>query len=741
MADPKPHIFDGTKWLPLQGADGAEGPTVVSADAKNLAKIGTDGKLLVSQPDLDAIYVNLAGDTMTGPLAVTPSAALTSPAGHIQISGQGFQPAVAIQGRGDANGTGTPQVRFFRTRGTVAAPSSVQANDNLGTIAYYGLLPNGTVANPASIIVACDVTPAAGDTTAKGRITLNTSTFACTATNFTVDSAGSVVSANGNFSVNNSGFITSKDGILVQRARLGTAGQFETSNVGSGETGYGIQAKCTGTSLTSGSVAGVLGQVTGTASTGIGVAATVTATATQNFGLRSTVSGGTRNIGLYVDVPKADGSYAVQFQGDADSYFKSNVGIGWSTPTVLLEVGGATKLRSTLEVVGNITSTGTAHNFAAKSIPASAINGVPAAASTAPLDLSSVAAAGSATTYARADHQHKLPTYSALGPLPLAAIGQAGAVKAGTGLTLAVDGTLSVASASLKLDDLTDVAVTTPTFGQVIQYNGTNWVNQPLITNNPGIQAPVLENAWDINSTTGNGALGSNRPILVLNTPPTASATLLGVHHRFRTKLDVQYGGTFAVTTLGKFNTATGIFTGGVALYSDWVSMTLGPNEKHAVLGPAEGSGVTNFVYSIRYYSATENGVWSNDRVGDAFTPSTPTPVNNSTNFYQASRTIGASDVGRDIANNSTNSTAVVFTLPADSVCPVGTQIKVFDCSLSATTTIQCPVGQTMRWNSSLTGGSNGDAGGAGPQTLSPPANNFKLTLLKVAANTWFVFE
>ena len=79
MADPKPHIFDGTKWLPLQGADGAEGPTVVSADAKNLAKIGTDGKLLVSQPDLDAIYVNLAGDTMTGPLAVTPSAATLTP--------------------------------------------------------------------------------------------------------------------------------------------------------------------------------------------------------------------------------------------------------------------------------------------------------------------------------------------------------------------------------------------------------------------------------------------------------------------------------------------------------------------------------------------------------------------------------------------------------------------------------------------------------------------------------------
>jgi hypothetical protein len=34
-------------------------------------------------------------------------------------------------------------------------------------------------------------------------------------------------------------------------------------------------------------------------------------------------------------------------------------------------------LRGTLDVTGNITSTGTAHNFAAASIPASAISGLP----------------------------------------------------------------------------------------------------------------------------------------------------------------------------------------------------------------------------------------------------------------------------------------------------------------------------------------------------------------------------
>jgi hypothetical protein len=372
------YVWTGADWESCrgpQGATGPEGPTVVSADAVNVAKIGTDGKILVAQADLDTRYVNVVGDTMTGPLAVTPSAALAAPSGHVQISGQGFQPAVSIQGRGDTNGTGTPQVRFLRTRGTAAAPASVQANDNLGTLAFYGWLPNGTAANPVSIIAQCDATPAAGDTTAKGRITLIASTFVCTAKNFTVGGDGSVVSANGNFSVNTSGFVTSKDGILVQRSQFGTAGQFETSNVGSGETGYGIQAKCTGTSLTSGSITGVLGQVTGSVGTGFGIAATVNATATQNYGLAANVSGGTRNCGVYVDVPKAANSWSVQCQGEADSYFKGNVGIAWSTPTNALEIGGAAMIRSTLNVVGNITSAGTAHSFAAGSIPSSAVVG------------------------------------------------------------------------------------------------------------------------------------------------------------------------------------------------------------------------------------------------------------------------------------------------------------------------------------------------------------------------------
>jgi hypothetical protein len=86
------------------------------------------------------------------------------------------------------------------------------------------------------------------------------------------------------------------------------------------------------------------------------------------------------NTGIeLLDLPAGPNNYSVFSASPAQSYFAGNVGINWTTPTANLEVSGTTKLRGTLEVTGNITSTGTAHSFAAKSIPASAISGLSAA--------------------------------------------------------------------------------------------------------------------------------------------------------------------------------------------------------------------------------------------------------------------------------------------------------------------------------------------------------------------------
>jgi hypothetical protein len=91
------------------------------------------------------------------------------------------------------------------------------------------------------------------------------------------------------------------------------------------------------------------------------------------------------NIGMEIEgLPAAPNNYSFFDNSPAQNYFKGNVGINWTTPTANLEVSGTTKLRGTLEVTGNITSAGTAHSFATKSIPGSAVDGATFAAASIP---------------------------------------------------------------------------------------------------------------------------------------------------------------------------------------------------------------------------------------------------------------------------------------------------------------------------------------------------------------------
>jgi hypothetical protein len=71
------------------------------------------------------------------------------------------------------------------------------------------------------------------------------------------------------------------------------------------------------------------------------------------------------------------------------------VGINWTTPTHQLEVGGDAIVRGPLEVTGNITTAGTAHSFAAGSIPTSALGGAFGA-----LTASTVSATGGRSNFA-----------------------------------------------------------------------------------------------------------------------------------------------------------------------------------------------------------------------------------------------------------------------------------------------------------------------------------------------------
>jgi hypothetical protein len=385
----------------------------VSKDPTNITKLDVDNNVLTSTTDLDARYVNVAGDTMTGPLAVTPSAALTAPAGHIQLSGEGFQPAISIHGRGNANGTGTPQVRFLRTRGTVAAPTSVQANDNLGVVSFYGWLPNGTTVNPASIVARCAATPAAGDTFAQGSISFSVNDGTADMVNpLSLSGAGCVatnISATGNVQAKN---ITATDVLQAKNvtAQLDVKGNNVTATATVQATQVTATSGATTVRLDVTGAAFIDGPIIQRATTGIaqiieqtspnatsqatGLSVNLMPEVSQfSVGLRVRNQGlgtaGNRGVEI-VDLPVGPDNYAILNNSLAASYFRGNVGISVLNATHDLEVAGDTMLRGPLEVTGNITSAGTAHSFAAGSI------GSPAVIGNTPRTIAATGSAGSA---------------------------------------------------------------------------------------------------------------------------------------------------------------------------------------------------------------------------------------------------------------------------------------------------------------------------------------------------------
>ena len=352
----------------------------VSKDATNLTKLDADGNILTSTADVAAKFVQKAGDTMTGPLIVkAPQPAGT--AGVVGLSAVVAESGRAISRIENAGDSAMgPFLVLRKDRGTLAAPTSVKNADQLGQVRFA--MANGTTERTASLITAfavadgiatgCDSSMslnvfAANPATPATVFTLTNSvasgrTFECTADNF---------------AVNVNGYITSKDGLGVQRSRADAAVRIDQTGTGSGETGVALRASSSGSSLTSGAVTGVYAESIGTSKVGIGVQGRATGASETNYGLQAFAANGTvRNVGLYInDIPAAGTNFAIESQADAATFLKGRLGVGFASPTHQLEVGGDTMLRGPLEVTGNITSSGTAHAFANGSIPSPAVIG------------------------------------------------------------------------------------------------------------------------------------------------------------------------------------------------------------------------------------------------------------------------------------------------------------------------------------------------------------------------------
>lgn len=546
-------IWDGAAWVSLRGP---AGPSAVSTNAGQLAKLGTDNLILVSSTDLDARYVNVSGDTMTGNLVISPAAA-----------------QLVVGGTGNT-------VQTIRSTDGGNATCNFTSGANSGQLVQTG-----------------------------------------TSFNFVNYASGGATS-----------FSQAGNGLI----------RFFANSV----------------------------QTLAVSGTGISVAGNITSTGTaHNFQPNSILVNAISGL-------------------TADSL---------SDVTVTTPVAGQV-----------LRWNGTA--FVNAALGYADITGAPAAASpstTAGLASTAAGTVGTSALYARADHTHPTP--------------------------------------ALKADDLTDVTVTTPAAGQVLRHNGTIFVNATLnfsdlsgTQTNPTINAPSIFRF----SILPAGQTDSSKFFVIPATAPVASTSITGVNGRYWTYgvSQAQENASIQPLTLGKVNTLTGLFTGGVATYSGWVSMVLGPDERHACVFPVvSGNLIENLSCDIRFYTATENSNWSTVARGELFQPQA-NAIQSRFVAVSSSFTFTNSQLDGTIANVSTGAATVTVTIPDDTAAaiPTGTRVEILDLSSTASTDVAPAALVTLSWNLNMSGGSNAMAG-SGRLTL--PGAVSRIEIIKTGPNRWYAFN
>jgi hypothetical protein len=433
VADPNPHIFDGTKWISLKGADGQPGPTVVSADAGNASRLGTDGRIYtptvtpgITQADADARYVEVAGDTMTGALTVATKLSVDT-TGGVGIAEIASLPVFLT-------GASGPVLTLENTAGRAAirlGTSATEANNifidsvgdgrlalrtgNVGTIpeqliavigkSNVGWNTDGFIISTTTGTPYCQFAPlASAVSTDAFSVTAidgtNIAAFRKAGVGFRTDGFSVLTTAGTPFcqfgplaSAVSTDAFTVRDNAAMVRLNVSTSGSRvvgpEVDIID--DAGYRLatfknRAFAIGTLDAVGDAAAaqivVVGDDLG------GVAASAASTLAQS-NTRATVSirpspysGFTLAIGAEStnNAPYIQGvNYA---GGSAASPLSINpfggvVGIG-CIPTVggvEAEIGGDLLIRGAVNLSGNITSTGTAHAFATGSIPSPAVIG------------------------------------------------------------------------------------------------------------------------------------------------------------------------------------------------------------------------------------------------------------------------------------------------------------------------------------------------------------------------------
>jgi hypothetical protein len=370
-------IYDGATWQSIkgpQGDDGAKGdagvpgPTAVSTDANNVVELGADGLLKLDPAKLDSRFVNLTGDTMTGPLIVKPAVGPTNPDGGLQVIGDNTNASLSVKTAHTVNGNAA--LRFARSRGTTANPLPVQNSDQLGQITFQALRADSTYSSLVSfaVLVAADADVSGAQI--KGRLNVNVNDGAGVKTPMTID--GTLVTfqfpvainggLTGNLALVNDAQIVAGTQTVIQVSETlvkffkpvaltnGLTGDLVVLPGGKIFAQDGIiQATRVGVDNTIGIAAGSF-RSTGTGKTVVGLACSVGGT---DGGEDFTAA---LQVGNTVDEPT---SYAIYSGSIAQSVIQGKLGLNRFVPTHQLDVGGDAIVRGPFEVVGNTTTTGT----------------------------------------------------------------------------------------------------------------------------------------------------------------------------------------------------------------------------------------------------------------------------------------------------------------------------------------------------------------------------------------------
>jgi hypothetical protein len=760
-------IWDGAAWVSLRGP---AGPSAVSTNAGQLAKLGTDNLILVSSTDLDARYVNVAGDTMTGNLVISPAAAqltvgstgnttqtlrstdggnallnISSGAstGQLQQTGAAFSfTNYASGGTTTVNQVGNGLIRFFANSVQTLAVSGTGisvAGNITSTGTAHNFQPNSILVNAISGLKADSLSDVTVTTPVVGQVLRWNGTAFVNAALGYADLSGAPAAATvapladaASASIGTSTAYARQDHVhpLPTAAQVGAITQ--------------AQADARYVELTGDWMSGPLalgGTAAFTTTSPLDIDATTyrvrqpkTPASQTDIGEQGTVCWDT----AYLYCCVAPNQWRRQAWSD---WSGAVTGAAWSplttasSPQFAVSFGGGTFVAD----VGKWSVDG-ANWYAGFGLPTGNSIARAAFGSGTFVTVAKSSSGGFANFYTSSDG------------------------KAWTTRTVAVGGTSNRTQARGVAFGASRFVALMNTTGSSVEnvlprhsIDGITWTASAAPS---GLAANTLSDITGVAFGSGlfvavgnanSGGLATNR---YLTSPDGITWTARSLPLSLSWN-DVAFGnGRFTVIAPGlvALTSIDGINWTQVAMpaSADWETMTYGGGRWIAVApttttAAISSDGISWATMPLPAASAW-NGIATNGTVFVATngtnSPAILTPNPQLVTYFpiSASRTLVASDASATVANVTTGATPVTLTIPTNAAVafPIGTSITVMDASSSAVTVIKADAGVTLNWSGKLVGSTATVLGGVAAEVQIPGPLS-QVVLRKVAADNWTI--